>query len=310
MSHVQEVMGDDYYIMPKRRIAQEYVNQLEFKEFDIKQVQPFFFGMLTAPRCTGKSHALKQLLCEIKDWFSNVYCFCPTFNDQPTVYDYIPKENVISSFDEVKIQMIWDYCSKKKTEHLERGLKSEDLPKTLLIFDDVIDEDGFKKSRWLCRLASKGRHKGICVIVLSQYFCAVNKLIRENLDFFGTFQIINKDDIDNISRSFLSAESTDIGYKIYRKILPEKYHMLFVDCKKVHNDPTNYIFHFKASDSCPKFMIKTGNIFEYENNETDENLNVIKDKLLKYQQKIDKGEKQIIKENVKERKTYRKKRII
>jgi hypothetical protein len=109
-------------------------------------------------RRTGKSVALRHLLHDVKDWYKKAYVFSETIHLQPDLFDYIPKHNQFNSFDQYKLQEIYNEQETYILKNISAGKKKEDLNYVLVLFDDCINDTNFRSSEILKRIHISGRH--------------------------------------------------------------------------------------------------------------------------------------------------------
>lgn len=77
----------------------------------------------------------------------------------------------------------------KHPEWQDPSLPTYVNPYRLLVIDDMVGEEGFKDNNSVVKIAIKGRHYKICVMLTTQYIKLINTTMRENLDLlFVMFQ--------------------------------------------------------------------------------------------------------------------------
>ena len=169
-------------------------------------------GLITicAPSGSGKSVLLKHILSEIHKKFENIYLMCPTAKLQD-IYDFMPKHNIMDTFNEEFLQRIWDAQVRDKSN------------KQLIIMDDIIDLPEFKKSKKLDEMAHGFRHLNGYVILLSQDFNSIRPTLRKNARIAISFELPSKKEREKFTESYMSLENNHIGEILYKKLTGVKY---------------------------------------------------------------------------------------
>ena len=150
-----------------------------------------FVKYISAPRGSGKTYLIINLLTNENFYlgkFDKVYFICPSFHSDPkySVLD-IPDNQIMTEFDAKKIEKI--VKSKKEDEQI------------LLVFDDCITQDGFKKNQnnnVLNTIAVNGRHMGVSMIIASQKTSGASSFIRSQADGVVVFKSRSLAEIDSI----------------------------------------------------------------------------------------------------------------
>lgn len=144
-----------------------------------------FLTVLSGQRNTGKTTLLLNLLMRDIFYlhkFDHIVFFCPTYYLQVKFRAIkLPSEQIHTEFSE---DTLTDVIEEAKARH--SNASGFDPVHTLIVLDDCVSEDGFKKSPGLNMLATSGRHWNISVIILTQYITGVGTVVRKNCD--GVFQ--------------------------------------------------------------------------------------------------------------------------
>jgi energy-coupling factor transporter ATP-binding protein EcfA2 len=150
-----------------------------------------FISCIIGKRGSGKSYLLLQMLLHkrlLRDKFDEIILINPS-------YEYDDKYHNIE-FDEVYTEYTMDLI-----EDLNDKFKEDPNIKRLLILDDCISSNEFKSNNSynpLNTLVSNGRHWGCSLIVLSQKYNAISKIIRSQYDYVIFFSIKNHKELSDI----------------------------------------------------------------------------------------------------------------
>lgn len=148
-----------------------------------------FVKYISAPRGSGKTYLLINLLIHdklYKNKFDKIYFFCPSFysDSKYSVID-IPSNQVFTEY---------------KEEYIEKIIQDKKIEtEILLIFDDCITQDSFKKntsSNILNTIAVNGRHMHISMIITSQKCTGSSSYIRSQADGVIVFKSRSLAEID------------------------------------------------------------------------------------------------------------------
>ena len=110
------------------------------------------------------------------DYFDMVYLFTDARPDKELIKDLkLPKKNVISDFDEEKVKEIMD-----KAERTVQKNGFKESPKIMMLFDDILSNQKFLRSKTATKLATANRHFNISYIFCSQYYKKLPPVMRTN----------------------------------------------------------------------------------------------------------------------------------
>ena len=128
---------------------------------------------------SGKTQAMVNILTNdnlLGDYFDIVYLMTDAQPDKELIKDLkLEKKNIITDFDEEKVKEIMDKA--------ERTIKKDGFknsPKIMMVFDDILSNQKFLKSKTATRLATANRHFNISYIFCSQYFKKLPPVMRCN----------------------------------------------------------------------------------------------------------------------------------
>jgi hypothetical protein len=236
---------------------------MEFKDFDIINEMKDahnFAAIITSKRRTGKSVLMKDLCYKLfkAGWIEEAYVFSQTAHLQKDLFDYVPEENIIRGLDKERLKEIWKK-QEEKVMNLERsGVKKNDIPCTLVLFDDVAsDTKGCRYNDILEQFFMEGRHLRFSQIFIQQYIKCLSPKIRSNIDWFACFKINRADDRDTIVGSYIDLpkkEALEILKGITAK--PDSYQCMIINLVVNSSDPKDYVRKYTASMKIPEFIFE------------------------------------------------------
>lgn len=181
---MKEEMKNPYKITVKKT-NKDSLKQPQSVEIDIFPAMPC--GMLVIGRSgSGKTQAIVNMMTNkhlLKDYFDKVYLFTDTRPDKELIADLkLKKKYIISDFDEEKVKEIME---EQQSIIEEKGFNKS--PKVMFLFDDILSNQKFLKSKTVVKLATANRHYNISYIFASQYYKKLVPVIRTNARFYIIF---------------------------------------------------------------------------------------------------------------------------
>ena len=135
---------------------------------------------------SGKTQAVVTMLTNkrlLADTFDFVYLFTGVKPDKELIADLeLPPSNIKVNFDESTISTI---MKKMEATVDKQGFKN--TPSVLFVFDDILGNIDFLKSKILTKLATTNRHMNISYIIMSQYYKKLPPVVRTNASFYMIF---------------------------------------------------------------------------------------------------------------------------
>jgi GTPase SAR1 family protein len=206
---------------------------------EIIKDKPFCMS-IAAPRGSGKSFLINKWLDHT---FTKDYDYIFILNPSAYLnhdYDKVKKtENVyiISDFSKDVISELFDRMYEVKEACIRR---EEDIklgheviplhcPRTLLILDDCIDSNVFSFRGTVDKIAERGRHVNLSVIISSQRISAISRSIRINSDIFIIFCPYQAHEFEQYVEQFVFRDQRKSIYEQMRCIFDVPYQFLFID---------------------------------------------------------------------------------
>lgn len=233
---------------------------MNYTSFDPLTMPHNFSMAIYGRRRSGKTIVLKDILSKIKKWFDSAYLFSETIDDQPLLYNFIPKENRFNSFDQEKIRKIYTKQQGYIRQEMDKNPKVDKskLKHILFIFDDCINAVDFRSSEILNKIHVSGRHTNCASIILSQEVGGkngINKVQRTNEDIIISF--FQKADYDRelIISQYLSIVDKKIGNEIYRSLTSKDFHCIVIENYKTTQKYEEFVHWYLADEKVKDFII-------------------------------------------------------
>lgn len=200
-----------------------------------------FVMTICAPRESGKSFLIKALLRQSYiSKFDYIIVMCPTvdFNDDFEEFEANDKFTMVSDVKESDIEELFARqastkraCrTRKKSRRLQDGQKLPPMkcPKTLLILDDCIDSGVLQFRGVVDKIAERGRHIHLSLIVSSQRITAVSRSVRINSNYFIIFSC-NVSEIERFLEDFILRQQRRNLRDLLTAVFQEPYQFLLID---------------------------------------------------------------------------------
>lgn len=216
-------------------------------------MKPPFFTCLAAPRGSGKSNLILNLLTR-KDMLKGVF-------HTKDIFIFSPTADVNNDFEDIKCNLISNFSDEiimtiieKQRELIKKHGQSKTTP-LLIVLDDCLGEKKFATMNSACEtLAIKGRHLLISVILVSQSLKRISRTIRLNSDYMIIFKPKNNTEYEAFAEEFIEKYNHKSAVKVLKEIFEKPYSFLLVDLKTT-NDKMRFRVNFSdpiSFDPSPK----------------------------------------------------------
>ena len=159
-----------------------------------------------AKRNSGKSQLLRYLVQSSKHMFSKIFVICPTESVNHFYSDLVPASNIFPQYKEEWVESLIS----KMTE-INSGKNDKEAKHILLILDDCCSDSNFHQSKTLKKLATRGRHIKIAVMITCQYIYQIPPVIRNNCDYIYVGQM-NQQGLKLLTDEFLMGNIDKKGF--------------------------------------------------------------------------------------------------
>ena len=169
---------DNPYEIKIKNTNKDNLDQPDCVENDLLPKLPM--GCLIIGRSgSGKTQAMVNMLSNenlLGNYFDIIYLFTDAKPDKELIKDLkLDKKNIIDSFSEDKVKEIMD-----KAERTIDKIGFKESPKIMFLFDDILSNQKFLKSKTATKLATANRHFNISYIFCSQYYKKLPPVMRTN----------------------------------------------------------------------------------------------------------------------------------
>ena len=232
----------------------------QFTLFDPLTLPKNFAMAIYGQRRSGKSVILKDVLNKVKKWYKNAYLFSETIDDQPMLYNFIPKENRFNSFNQEAIRKLYEKQQGYVRREMDKNPKVDKtkLDHILIIFDDCINDTKFRSSEILNKIHVSGRHSCVANIVLSQYIGGsggLNAVCRTNVDVVISLFLKGEYHRELLITQYLSMVNKKIGNQVYRALCSEEYHAIVIENYKTSQEYNEFVHWYLADPKVKDYMI-------------------------------------------------------
>jgi len=155
-----------------------------------------------AKRGSGKSRLLRYMVMNSKHLFNKIFVICPTESVNSFYKELVPAENIFANYSEE-----WTEKLITKMSDVNANKSEKESKHVLLILDDCCSDTNFHQSKSLKKLATRGRHIKIAVMVTTQYIYQIPPVIRGNCDYVYVSQM-NQQGLKLLTDEFLMGNVT------------------------------------------------------------------------------------------------------
>jgi hypothetical protein len=228
----------------------ELANSYDIQEFDPKDLLMRDGVMsIVAGTGSGKTVFIKDCLSHVRKAFKHIILFSKTAKLQ-RCYDFIDPSMIHEQFDE-------EYLTKLYNDHVQKQLNGDKQERTLLIFDDILNEKAVRRSSIFDDYFTGSRHLGISLWLLSHNYTSLKPLQRVNTCWFVSFDLDSYRERKNFCCEYLSADNVPVGMRIFDNIVKEKKHQcIVIECHKKGCGITDKIKKYVANPEPEPFKIK------------------------------------------------------
>jgi predicted ATP-binding protein involved in virulence len=160
-----------------------------------------FVTILSGKRGSGKSTMLLELLTQggLLDAYDLVVFVCPNFRFDKSIKMYLQDRENKCKF------IVYEEYHPNIVETIFDNQNPDDDNTVLLVLDDCISQDKFRKNNSTDKLASVatvGRNRRISLLVTTQSLRSVHPDIRKNASFLLIFKCDHKGEMDSIYQDY------------------------------------------------------------------------------------------------------------
>ena len=157
-----------------------------------------FSAIVVGRSGSGKTMAMTSMLKNknlLKDCFDYIFFFTGSKPDKEIIKDlHLKKDCIKIDFTEEDVKKVIE----KLEKHIEDGGFNAETPSTLFIFDDILGNTDFLKSKTMVKLATANRHINATFFILSQYYKKLPPVIRTNASYIMFFPS-NQQEIEKLA---------------------------------------------------------------------------------------------------------------
>lgn len=166
------------------RPARWDTNKFWLNPDNLNEIQPDKLALFFGKRRTGKSFAARWLIHTGRALFNSGLVLTNTdFNHY--WQQYFP-EDYVHKFDPIILELLLAEQQKEMDSWIRAGRPRSHNPYKLIVLDDVVGQN-FRYVDVINTFATRGRHFGLCVFLMTQYPKMINKAVKTNCDFAFVF---------------------------------------------------------------------------------------------------------------------------
>jgi hypothetical protein len=181
---------------------------------------------------SGKTNAIMSILDMLgfKDiWGNNIFLFTGTKGLNDDYKDIVDEKRTFDGFNRTKILEVIE-----KQEGIIRRLGKKYAKHVLIICEDLADEGSFNNSKLLQRIAFRGRHALVSIIVSSQKLSSISRGVRINSTYIAAFRPSGSEE-EWYYNEFIPKRLVKQAQVVFNKVWDEPYQFLLID--RLTKDP-------------------------------------------------------------------------
>lgn len=224
-------------------------NEIKLKKFDLKKLASDSTVLLIAPRRSGKSWIIRDILHTHHDIPAGVI-IAPTdrmtkfyeknFYDAFIHYEY--KSKILFNLFERQKKMI----AKRKRKSIE-GKKIDS--RAFLIMDDCISSSKeWAKDPLIAQVMMEGRHYDLFYMLTTQYAIAIGPDLRTNFDYIFLLADNNIDNQEKMRKNFAGVFPNISAFQEVYFPCTEKYGTMVIDARSKSHNIEDVVYWYKARD--------------------------------------------------------------
>ncbi len=158
------------------------------KKMNLSEIPDGAICVFIGKRKSGKSFCIRDLLWHKQD-IPTCNIFSGSEKANPFFSDFMPSTFIETELDCERVASIisrQEQLLDKQKEEPEKYANAD--PRTLIIFDDVLHDSSWKKSKAVKNIFMNGRHYKIFFILAMQYVLGIGPSLRCNVDYTFIFR--------------------------------------------------------------------------------------------------------------------------
>ncbi len=195
--------------------------------YAIHGIEVPFRMLISAPSGSGKTNALMNLISLMDKTFHEII-ICVKSADEPLYNMLINKlGSAVKVFENGDVPNIEEYSiMDEKTKRLKRVDKKQ----RLIVFDDLINDRSANKIA--NEYYIKGRKLGFSMCYIAQSYYQINKMIRDNTQYFILGRNLLKKDLRMILSAFPTELTLDEFAELYNELTGEPLDVILINIEK------------------------------------------------------------------------------
>lgn len=242
--------------MPPRK--QVVRSSIDLKYFDMSNIRPDSTIAIIAPRRSGKSVLVKDILYRLRDQFAYGIIVSTTEELNRFYQDFVPDTFIYHEYDPQRIAKI---IERQKQIIKTHGKKPEN--RMFCVFDDVLaDASLWMNDPTVKDIFFNGRHFNMFFILSIQYAMSLKASFRSNLDYTFVFYDKATTNQEKIYKNFaVGFESFQEFKQVFDKVGKLEHISLVFSPEGLH--------HYKASLDHGSFLLGSPRFWEYHQHKYD-----------------------------------------
>lgn len=221
---------------------------IKVKSFRAKNLKPNRVVLMIGRKGSGKSTALRELLFSLKDQIEYAVAMTPTFETIKDLQAVMPIKCIHTEYNEDVVNAIVEHQQ-------ERNLNDQEKKIVAIILDDCMYDKKTLSSEAINKLHMNGRHLNILFINLVQYVMDYPARLRNSVDYIFAWWETQRDIRFKLWKTFFGIFDKYDDFDCTMRGLTVNKRCMVIDNTLSATSASECIFHFKASQFVPAFML-------------------------------------------------------
>lgn len=241
------------------------MTEYNIKYFDPRKIKPGSVVLIIGRRGSGKSTVAEDILSFHRDCSRGV-CVSATERSNGFWNKHIPQCFIHYTYSDSLPRQLFRQQQKIKKE-------TGEMPPVFAIFDDLLFDRSFARSKQIRKILMNGRHSNIFTIITAQYLMDIGPDLRANVDFVFVLRENIKSNREKIYQYFAGVFPDYQSFEDVMMACTKDNEALVLDQNSLSYEIGDCVYFYKATPNVRYRMCdKRYWEFSVENQESDDSL--------------------------------------
>ena len=215
------------------------MSEYNIRYFDPSQIKPGAVVLILGRRGAGKSTVAEDLLSYHRDC-SRGLCISATERSNGFWTKHIPQCFIHYEYSD-------DYTKQLFRQQMKIKKETGTIPPVFAIFDDLLFDKSFSKSKQTRKLLMNGRHSNIFTIISAQYLMDIGPDLRSNIDYVFVLRDNIRSNREKVYQYFAGVFPDYQRFEDVMLACTQDNEALVLDQSSLSYNVTDCVFFYKAT---------------------------------------------------------------